>query len=127
MNPSTCTISGKATVSISTTTFTVSSTVAGQQYQGTFTLQVMACQGTLLRVLRTYKSNGYYESFNIKEKASQQVLLNVAYNSGQPNSEDRTYVICATGSIYVVTIDSSINYWQSASFLTRRSRVCATT
>ena len=117
MNPSTCTISGKATAAISTTTFTVSSTMAGQQYQGTFTLQVMACSGTLLRVLRTYKTNGYYESFNIKEKASQQILLNVAYNSGQPNSEDRTYVICATGSIYVVTINSSTNYWQSESFM----------
>ena len=117
MNPSTCTISGKPTVSISTTTFTVSSTMAGQQYQGTFTLQVLSCSGTLLKVLRTYKSNGYYESFNIKEKASQQILLNVAYNSGQPNNEDRTYIICATGSIHVVTINSSINYWQSTSFL----------
>ena len=117
MNPSTCTISGKPTVSISTTTFTVSSTMVGQQYQGTFTLQVLSCSGTMLKVLRTYKTNGYYESFNIKEKASQQILLNVAYNSGQPNNEDRTYIICATGSIYVVTIDSSINYWQSASFL----------
>ncbi|KAK8820269.1 hypothetical protein WA577_006335 [Blastocystis sp. JDR] len=117
MNPSTCTISGKPTVSISSTTFTVSSTMAGQQYQGTFTLQVLSCSGTLLKVLRTYKTNGYYESFNIKEKASQQILLNMAYNSGQPNSEDRTYIICATGSIYVVTLGSSINYWQSASFL----------
>ena len=116
MNPSTCTITGKPTTAISTT-FTVSSTVAGQQYQGTFTLQVLSCQGTLLKVLRTYQTNGYYESFNIKEKASQQVVLNVAYNSGQPNNEDRTHIICATGSIYVVTIDSSINYWQSASFL----------
>ncbi|KAK8824717.1 hypothetical protein WA556_003867 [Blastocystis sp. ATCC 50177/Nand II] len=118
MNPSTCTISGKPTVSISTTTFTVSSTVAGQQYQGTFTLQVMFC---------TYKTNGYYESFNIKEKASQQILLNVAYNSGQPNNEDRTYIICATGSIYVVTIDSSINYWQSSSFLLNNVEVTSST
>ena len=117
MNPSTCTITGKPTVSISSTTFTVSSTMAGQQFQGTFTLQVLSCSGTLLKVLRTYKSNGYYESFNIKEKASQQILLNVAYNSGQPNNEDRTYIICATGSIHVVTINSSINYWQSTSFL----------
>ena len=117
MNPTTCTISGKPTAGISSTVFTVSSTLAGQQYQGTFTLQVTDCQGTLLKVLRTYKSNGYYESFNIKEKASQQVVLNVAYNSGQPNNQDRTHIICATGSIYVVTLGSSINYWESASFL----------
>ena len=117
MNPSTCTISGKPTVAISSTVFTVSSTIEGQQYQGTFTLEVPSCSGTLLKILRTYKTNGYYESFNIKEKATQQVVLNVAYNSGQPNNKDKTYVICATGSIYVVTIDSSINYWQSTSFL----------
>ena len=117
LDSSTCTITGKATVSISSTTFTVSSTMAGQQYQGTFTLQVLSCSGTLLNVLRTYKANGYYESFSIKEKASQQVVLNVAYNSGQPSSEDKTYVLCLTSQIYVVDIGSSINYWESTSFL----------
>ena len=117
MNPSTCMITGKPTASIGSTVFTVSSTMGGQQYQGTFTLEVPRCTGTLLKVFRTYKTNGYYESFNIKEKATQQVVLNVAYNSGQPNNKDRTYVVCATGSIYVVTLDSSTNYWQSASFM----------
>ena len=71
----------------------------------------------LMKVMRTYKANGYYESFNIKEQSTQQVVLNVAYNSGQPNNQDWSTVICVTGSIYVVTMDSSINYWQSNSFL----------
>ena len=117
LNPTTCTITGKPTAAIGSTVFTVSSTIDGQSYQGTFTLQVTECSGTLLRVLRTYKANGYYESFNIKEKASQQVVLEVEYNSGQPNNQDKTYVLCVTGSIYVVTINSSINYWQGTSFL----------
>ena len=117
LNPTTCTITGKPTAAISTTTFTVSSTMVGQPYQGTFTLQVTDCQGMLMKVMRTYKANGYYESFNIKEQSTQQVVLNVAYNSGQPNNQDWNTVICVTGSIYVVTMDSSVNYWQSNSFL----------
>ena len=117
LDSSTCTITGKATTAIGSTTFTVSSTMAGQQFQGTFTLQVLSCSGTLLKVLRTYKTNGYYESFSIKDKATQQVVLNVAYNSGQPNNEDKTYVLCLTNQIYVVDINSSTNYWQSTSFL----------
>ena len=117
LNPTTCTITGKATVGLASTVFTVSSAMVGQPYQGTFTLQVTDCQGMLMKVMRTYKANGYYESFNIKEQSTQQVVLNVAYNSGQPNNQDWNTVICVTGSIYVVTMDSSVNYWQSNSFL----------
>ena len=117
LDSTTCLISGTPSAALTQTTFTMTSVMGGQNYQGTFSLQALSCSATLTKVLRTYKTNAYYESFSIKDTATQQVVLNVAYNSGQVNSVDWTAVLCLTGSKYEIDVDSSINYWQSTSFL----------
>ena len=117
LDSTTCLISGTPSAALTQTTFTMTSVMGGQNYQGTFSLQALSCSATLTKVLRTYKTNAYYESFSIKDMATQQVVLNVAYNSGQVNSVDWTAVLCLTGSKYEIDVGSSINYWQSTSFL----------
>ena len=117
LDSTTCLISGTPSAALTQTTFTMTSVMGGQNYQGTFSLQALSCSATLTKVLRTYKTNAYYESFSIKDTATQQVVLNVAYNSGQVNSVDWTAVLCLTGSKYEIDVGSSINYWQSTSFL----------
>ena len=117
LDSTTCLISGTPSAALTQTTFTMTSVMGGQNYQGTFSLQALSCSATLTKVLRTYKTNAYYESFSIKDMATQQVVLNVAYNSGQVNNVDWTAVLCLTGSKYEIDVASSINYWQYASFL----------
>ena len=117
IDSTTCVISGVGTSAVSGVTVTVSSVMLGTTYTGTFTITLQECAGTMINVLRTYKSSAYYESFDIKDTTNQQVVMSVAYNSGQVSNEDWTSIACLTGTKYEVTTDSSINYWQSQSHL----------
>ena len=121
LDAATCTVTGKATAALPSTAFTMTSVMGTHSFQGTFTLEVTECAGTLATVLRTYKTSAYSESFSIKDTASQQVVLEVTANSGQPSSEDWTAVLCLTGSQYEIDVDSTSNYWQSNSFLYLRA------
>ena len=121
LDSTTCTISGTVSAALTQTTFTMTSAMSGQNYQGTFSLQVLTCSATLTKVLRTYKTNAYYESFSIKDTATQQVVMSVAYNSGQVNNEDWTGVLCLTGSKYEIDVGSSTNFWESDSFMYMRA------
>ena len=112
-----CVISGVVNSAVSGVTVTVSSVVLGNTYTGSFTLTIQECTGTMLNILRTYKSSATYESFEIKDATNQQVLISVASNSGQINNEDWTSVACVTGSKYQVTVGSTSTYWSSLSFL----------
>ena len=118
LNAATCTITGKATAPLTSTTFTMTSTLGTQSFQGTFTLEVTSCTGTLASILRTYKSSPYYEAFTIKDAATQQVVLSVAANSGQPTNQDKLSVLCMTGPKYEIDVTSSnYKYWGDGSFL----------
>ena len=121
LDSTTCLISGTVSAALTQTTFTMTSVMGGQNYQGTFSLQALSCSATLVKVLRTYKTNAYYESFSIKDLATQQVVMSVAYNSGQVNNEDWTGVLCLTGSKYEIDVGSSTNYWESDSFMYMRA------
>ena len=113
----TCSVSGRATTTISATTFTMSVTMAGQPYQGTFSLQVEACAATLIKVMRTYKTGAEKEAFSIKDVATQQVVLSVAANSGQVSSQTWSAYLCLSGSKYEIDVGATTKYWQSSSFL----------
>ena len=117
IDSTTCVISGYGTSAVSGVTVTVSSVVLGNTYTGTFTITFQECAGNMMNVLRTYKSNAHYESFDIKDASTQEVVMSVAYNSGQVNSEDWTSIACLTGTKYVVSTGSSSSYWQSQSHL----------
>ena len=116
-NPTSCTLSGVPSGTIASTIFTVTSNMAGQNYQGTFTLQATACSGTMVHILRTYKSGAQREAFSIKDQATQQVVLSVELNSDQVNNQDKVWTLCLTGTKYEIDVDCSQEYWHSNSFM----------
>lgn len=117
MNTETCIISGVATTGQAATTYTVTSVMNGNTYTGTFSLEVTSCAGTLVNVRRTYRNGANRESFEIKDAATQSVIVAVAANSGQESNTDWNTYVCLTSSLYKITTGSTINYWMSSSHL----------
>ena len=117
IDATTCEITGVVNNAVSGQTITVSSVVLGNTYTGSFTLTIQDCAGTIINVLRTYGSSASYESFEIKDTTTQQVIMSVAANSGQINNEDWTSIACVTGTKYEVSVASTSTYWQYDSFL----------
>ena len=115
LDAATCTVSGKATTGLTTTTFTMTSVMNGQNIPGTFTLEIPECSGSFVQFLRTYKVLASSETFSVKDMSSQQVVLSVT--SGQPSSQDWYTTLCMTGSKYEIDMGSTGDYWQSSSFL----------
>ena len=116
LDVTTCVISGKSAVA-SSGTYEVTSETYGQTYRGSFALELVACNGMLASVVRTYKSDAYLESFTITDASSQQVVLSVAENAGQVSHQEWSAVVCLTGAKYTVAVSTSTNYWESMSFL----------
>ena len=121
INPSTCAVSGRASTALANTTFTVTATVSGSPISGSFSLEIVECAGSLVSVVRTYSWNAFQESFSIKDMATQQVVLEVAANSGQVNSVVWSTLLCLSGAKYEIDIGSIAVYWQTSSFLYVRS------
>ena len=121
INPSTCAVSGRASIALANTTFTVTATVGGSPISGSFSLEIVECAGSLVSVVRTYSWNAFQESFSIKDMATQQVVLEVAANSGQVNSVVWSTLLCLSGAKYEIDIGSIAVYWQTSSFLYVRS------
>ena len=117
IDPSTCVISGFANVVVSNQTITVTSTMSVRTYTGSFILTVQECAGTMLHILRTYKFNAAYESFEIKDALTQEVVMSIAFNSIQTNNEDWTTNVCVSGSKYEVTLGSTTDSWYLESYL----------
>ena len=112
-----CSISGKATTISSLTTYTVTSVVNDHTYTGTFSLQITDCTNSKVLITRTYSSSANYETFSVTDLTTQQVVLQVASNSGQPNNEDWESFLCVSNGKYEVTVGSTSSYWQPTSHL----------
>ena len=117
LDAASCVVSGKATAALSSTVFTVTSQMSGLSISGTFTLEVLACAGTLLSVLRTYKELAADEAFSLRDVETQQVVLSVALNGGQSNNQDWSATLCVTNARYVVSVSSGSLNWYEQSFL----------
>ena len=116
LDSATCTVNGKATVGLTTTIYTMTSVMNGQNIPGTFTLEIPECSGSFVKFLRTYKSGAIYETFSVKDMATQQTVLSVL--SGQTASQDWSTTLCLTGSKYEIDVGSTTyDYWQQNSFL----------
>ena len=115
LDSTTCMVSGKATVGLTSTTFTMTSVMLGQSIPGTFTLEIPDCNGSFVEFLRTYKGNAVYETFSVKEVVLQQVVLSVT--SGQTFSQDWSATLCLTGSKYEIDMGFTGYDWSSGSFL----------
>ena len=112
-----CSVTGTATTTSSTTTYTVSAVISGNTYTGTFSLQIMECTNSKILITRTYGTNAYYETFSVTDSTTQQVVLQVTSNSGQHNNEDWESFLCVSNAKYEVTVGSTSSYWQTASHL----------
>ena len=112
-----CYITGKALSAQSSIQYTMTTTVNGVQYSGSFSLQFVDCTGTFVKALRTYKTNAVNEAFTIRDTTTSQVVLQVNANSGQVNSQDWESVLCLTSQKYTIIVGSTSSYWTSASFL----------
>ncbi|KAK8817244.1 hypothetical protein WA556_003140 [Blastocystis sp. ATCC 50177/Nand II] len=117
LDETTCTVSGILHSALPNTTFVMTSTMGGVTLQGSFSLEGVVCEGTLLTVTRTYSWSAFQESFSIKDKSTQEEVLAVAANSGQVSSETWSTMLCLTGSLYEVDVGSTSVYWQGTSFL----------
>ena len=113
----TCTLSGIATNSQASSTYTVTALLGSNTYTGTFSLQIIDCSGTFVNILRTYSTNPNYESFTITDKATQSTVLVVSANHGHTASTDWSKILCLTGQQYEVDISSTISYWAATSHL----------
>ena len=117
MNSQTCTISGKATATIAPTTFTVSTTINGYSFQGTFSLELTTCAGTLTRVTRVYRNGASYEAYTITDMTTQQVVLSVAPSSGQNSGSTVVSILCLENAKYMIDVGGNRVYWDDESFL----------
>ena len=113
-----CTVTGKAMASLPPTVFTVTSRMTGALISGTFTLEVTECPHTLLSVTRSYQQSAYAESFSITDAATEEVLLSVAYNAGQPDEQVWSTLLCVAAPKVEVLLGSRGTFWQENSFLT---------
>lgn len=114
--PDSCTITGYAVSASPMTTYTVTST-SGVGYSSEFTLTVLGCQGSVIEVIRTYKSNAARESFTILDMATNTTVFDEPAESTQSNGLDVTRRFCLTGSVYRVIMDCTTEYWTSESYL----------
>ena len=113
-----CTVTGKAMTSLPPTVFTVTSRMTGALISGTFTLEVTECAHTLLSITRSYQQSAYAESFAIRDAATEEVLLSVAYNAGQPDEQVWSTLLCVAAPKVEVVLGSRGTFWQENSFLT---------
>lgn len=89
VNPTTCAITGTASVAAPQTTYTISAQLNGETITGTVTMTFTECEGTMLRILRTYRSNASTEGFRIRNTANDDILLVVM--TGHTNPDKHRY------------------------------------
>ena len=112
-----CQISGMATVASPQTTYSVTATSGTSSASGTVTLTFTECQGTLLRILRTYKSSASREAFRIRNTANDALLMEVPTGHTYPSSQDRVDYFCVTVDRFDITLDCSYTYWAKNSYI----------
>lgn len=111
-----CHISGMVTVAAPMATYTVTATAGSNTLSGTVSLTFTECQGTMLRILRTYKTQAEKEAFRIRNTDNDALLMEVAVGHSYPNSQDHVDYFCVTVDRFDVTLDCSYTYWTSGSF-----------
>ena len=117
LNPATCVISGVSTEETTSTQYTLSSHVGSTVISGTFTLSTPVCSGSVIQILRTYKSGASNEEFSIVNAETEEVLYSVTVSSGQPDNEDWTTRICVNANRIGVDVSSFGRYWIENSYL----------
>ena len=113
----TCAFTGTATVASPLTTYTVTATAGTKTATGTVSMSFVDCQGTLLRILRTYKGSATNEAFRIRNTLNEDMLMEVPVGHSYPSSVDWTEYLCVSVDRFDVTLDCSTSYWVSGSYI----------
>ena len=111
-----CVVSGVATASLPSTVFTMTSSLGGQSFSGTFTLQVDVCSGTTVDLRRVYTQLATREYFTVRNSADAVVYAIEAESTQQGSSTTHTY-LCLPDDEYWITLAGSNAYWSSGSYL----------
>ena len=117
LDAETCTISGVPTEETAEVQYTLSSHTASADISGTFTLSTPVCAGSVIQLLRTYKSTASSESFTIVNAETNEVLYEVTASSGQPDNQDWVTRICVNANRIGIDVSSFGRYWLTGSFL----------
>ena len=112
-----CNIMGTATEASAATTYTITGSSGSSSVTGTITLAFTECQGTLLRILRTYKGNPNQEAFRIRNSATDDLLMEVALGNSYSSNQDHSDYLCVTVDRFDVTVDGSASFWASGSYI----------
>lgn len=116
-NPTTCSFTGMATVASPMTTYAVTAMAGTKTATGSVSISFVECQGTLLRILRTYKGSAANEAFRIRNTQNDELLMEVPLGNSHATNVDWEEYLCVNVDRFDVTLDCSTNYWVSGSYI----------
>ena len=117
LDAASCTVTGVARAAMNATSYTMTSHLPTANVTGSFSLAFTICSGTMIEILRTYKSSASYEGFIVTSSESGEVLYSVEPNSGQVSSKDWSVRLCAPPGRVHIEVSATSNYWYSKSYL----------
>ena len=117
INPNTCAIYGSSTAGSPETTYTVLAQAGSVTASGTITLTFTSCEGSMIRILRTYKYSASTESFHIRNTDTDEMIFNVPPNHNNPSAKDKEDYLCLTADRYDVSIIGTGRTWYEKSNL----------
>ncbi|KNB41443.1 hypothetical protein JH06_5453 [Blastocystis sp. subtype 4] len=104
IDPNTCIISGISTVT-GTQLYTITSSLMNHSITGTLTLSFTDCDGTLYKIVRTYKTSPQNEFFRIRNSYDDTLLFELEAGHSHPASRDWTQYLCMT---YIKVLDTKL-------------------
>ena len=114
---SSCAITGSAVTGSPETTYSLTATAGTRSLTGTVRLTFLACEGTLLRVVRSYQFSPEKEAFRIRDTSNDAVLLEVPLGNTLPASQEHVDYLCVDAERFDVTVDGSGANWSYGSYL----------
>lgn len=111
-----CSISGTPMAISPKTVYTMTSTAFGS-LSGSFSLTVISCSGTMVEIVRSYKTNSALEAFTIVDAATEEILYSVVPSSSQEDNTSWSTNLCITKNRISVDIASSGSKWYDSSYI----------
>ena len=117
LDPTTCIISGIATVVSPETTYTITSEACSAV--GTVTLSFIECESTMYKIVRSYQGSPDFEAFSIRDSVSDDVIMEVPLNNDHAPYSSWTQYFCTDHEYFKVTLQASsyITFWKKDSYL----------
>ena len=114
LDSQTCILSGIPTSVFPNATITIHSSMNGG-ISGSFSLQIVNCQGKMVEILRTYKSDATLELFTIWDEMTKEVIMSVGPDNANPSNQDVATHLCLTTDR--IGIEMGEESWSALSYL----------